>query len=124
MAGKTRTGDGYRFECKTRDALKSAGFVVVRSAASQGKIDIIGIKEGELLFVQCKYSEDLPVTSLSCCPPSERNEVLRLARMVNATPLLAHPVKEGSRAVEVAFKKITGPKPYDFLIWSPSRVSA
>lgn len=124
MARKTRTGEGYAFECKTRDTLRNEGFTIVRAAASQGKLDLVGIRPEELLFIQCKWTSKLPVTSLSVCPPSEREEVLRLARMVNAVPLLAYPFKDGSRAEEVRFWKITGPKSYDFQRWSPSRVSA
>lgn len=122
--GKTRTGDGYRFECLTRDELKRAGFEVIRAAASKGPADIIAIRTGQILFVQCKYTEKLPVTSLSVCPPEERKAVLRLAHMVQGSAYLAHPHKEGNRAVQVAFKRITGPESYNFVPWVPSRVSA
>lgn len=124
MARKTRTSDGYAFECSTRDTLRNEGFTIVRAAASQGKLDLVGIRPNELLFIQCKWTSNLPVTSLSVCPPQERAEVMRLARMVNAVPLLAYPHKEGNRAERVRFWKIIGPKPYDFQRWSPSRVSA
>src|SRR3990172_2585666 len=124
LVGKTRAGEGYRFECLTRDALRGAGYDVIRAAASKGPADIVGIRDGELLFIQCKYTSKFPVTSLSVCPLEERKEVIRLSRMVGAVPLLAHPYKEGHRAVDVAFKRLTGPGPYDFQPWSLSRVSA
>lgn len=124
MARRTQYQGGYNFECMTRDALKKNGYVVIRAAQSQGKIDIVGIRQDELLFIQCKYTEKLPVTSLSVCPPSERKEVIRLSKMVGAVPLLAHPHKEGTRAVEVVFKLLTGPNPYDYKSWALSRPGA
>jgi Holliday junction resolvase len=97
---------------------------VIRAAASKGAADIIAVRTGQILFVQCKYTEKLPVSSLSVCPPEERKAVLRLANMVQGSALLAHPVKEGSKAVDVGFMRITGPESYNFTPWVLSRASA
>lgn len=45
---------GRQFEYRTRDMLEMAGYFVFRSAQSRGVADLIALKKGEVLFVQCK----------------------------------------------------------------------
>lgn len=72
---------GRAFEYRTRDALKALGFFVLRSPGSKSPIDLVAIRSGEVLFVQCKRHGQL-----GC---SEWNELFKLARACGAIPVLA-----------------------------------
>ena len=109
MAG-SKYSAGYRFECATRDNLRDDGYEVIRSAGSKGKIDIVAMKSQQLLFVQCKLN--------GLCPPSERKEIIRLARLVNAFPIVAYQYKEGRAAAEVRYRRLTGSGPHEFEEWN------
>lgn len=73
---------GVRFERAVREDLRSHGYHVIRSAGSKTKVDLMAIKPGELLLVQCK----LPGSQL---PSSEWNELRQLARYCGARPVVA-----------------------------------
>lgn len=92
---------GTRFEHKTRDDLTENGYAVMRAAGSKGdsKIDLIGIKPGQLLFTQCKRDGKLG--------PGEWNRLYEVARMVGAIPLLA---ANGPRGRGVVYTELLGPK--------------
>ena len=72
---------GRQFEYRCRDDLKKYGFFVMRSPASRSPIDLLAIKSGLVLMVQCKRSGALP--------PSEWNELFDLAASVSAHAVLA-----------------------------------
>lgn len=76
-------GTGRAFEWKTRDDLTANGYDVIRAAGSKGssKVDLIALKPGQLLFVQCKRSGTLP--------PDEWDRLVEVAAWVTAIPLLA-----------------------------------
>lgn len=76
---KYRLGRG--FEYRVRDRLKELGFLALRSPASKGPFDLIAIRHGESLLVQCKVSGVLPVAGW--------NELYYLAESVGAVPLCA-----------------------------------
>lgn len=111
----SKYGDGYRFECKTRDALRADGYEVIRSAGSKTKIDLIAIKQDQILFVQCKLD--------GLCPPAERSALLALARMVDAVPLVAYSHREGRAAAVVRYRELLGPGPKEFAPWTPDSVT-
>ena len=45
---------GAAFERRVRHRLEHDGYIVFRSAGSRSAVDLIGFKEGCVLFVQCK----------------------------------------------------------------------
>jgi len=45
---------GRRFEWRVRDHFKKNGYFVLRSPRSAGPVDLIAIRKGEVLFIQCK----------------------------------------------------------------------
>lgn len=47
---------GRQFEYRVRDDLKKRGFFVMRSPQSKSPVDLVAIKRGLVLFVQCKRS--------------------------------------------------------------------
>lgn len=45
---------GYYFESRVREALEGWGWVVFRSGGSRSPVDLVAMKAGEVLLVQCK----------------------------------------------------------------------
>lgn len=92
---------GTRFEHKVRDDLGANGYEVVRAAGSKGssKVDLIGLKPGQLLLIQCKRSGALG--------PDEWNRVYEVAGWVGAVPLLA---ANGPAGRGVTYIRLDGPK--------------
>ena len=76
---------GRQFEYRVRDALRELGYFVLRSPQSRSPLDLIAIRRGSILFVQCKRSGALGV--------SDWNALLDLATSVGAVPLLAETAK-------------------------------
>jgi len=72
---------GRRFEYRIKKDLKEKGYFVLRSPASRSPIDLVAIRKGIILFVQCKVGGALPV--------KEWNELWELSKGTGATPILA-----------------------------------
>lgn len=72
---------GRALEYRVRDKLKVNGYVAMRSPASKSPIDIIGIKPGQVLFIQCKRGGALV--------PKEWNAIYDLAMSAGAIPVMA-----------------------------------
>lgn len=89
---------GRQFEYRVRDDLKRAGFLALRSPRSAGPFDLIAVRQGCVLLVQCKIGGYIP--------PSEWNELYRLAASVGAIPILA--ARGGFR--DLGYWKITSEK--------------
>jgi Holliday junction resolvase len=92
---------GKRFEDKTRKHLVENGYDVIRAAGSKGstKVDLVAVKPGQQLFIQCKSDGDLP--------PAEWDRVLEVARWVNALPILA---ANGPKGRGITYIHLLGPK--------------
>lgn len=97
----TQYATGRRFEWKTRDDLVANGYVVMRAAGSKGdaKVDLIAIKPGQQLYIQCKGSGALP--------PAEWDRLVEVAGWVGAIPVLA---AKGGRGEGVQYTRLLGPK--------------
>lgn len=89
---------GRVFEYRTRDALTKLDYFVLRSPASKSPTDLVAIKKGRVLFVQCKLSAALGV--------QEWNALYDLAVSVGAIPVLASRPK--GRGVD--FERLTDRK--------------
>lgn len=50
---------GRKFEWIVRKHFQCLGFFVLRSAASRTPVDLIAVKLGMLLFIQCKLKQEL-----------------------------------------------------------------
>jgi Holliday junction resolvase len=72
---------GRAFEYRVRNELREMGYFVLRSPQSRSPLDLVAIRQGAVLFIQCKRGGALGVT--------EWNVLLALARSVGAVPLLA-----------------------------------
>jgi len=89
---------GRSFEYRTRDHLRGLGYFVLRSPASKSPIDLVAIRPGRVLLVQCKRNGALA--------PGEWNELFDLAETCGAVPILAGaPMGRG-----VSYHLLTGRK--------------
>jgi len=71
---------GRRFEWSVRNILESFGWVTVRAARSK-PIDLIALKDGRILLIECKYNARIS---------SERIGYLKsLAGKAGARPIIA-----------------------------------
>jgi len=78
MSGYVR---GRRFEYRVRDAFRRNGYVVIRAAQSK-PIDLVCLRRGQVIFVECK-------TEKSGLGRRRRQELLSLAEAAGAVPLLS-----------------------------------
>lgn len=101
----TRYAGGAAFEREVRAHLETEGYWCIRAAGSKGKADLLAIKPGQVLIIQCKRDGK--------CPPAERAEVRRIAGLLPGlgVPLVA--ARPG-----VTFRELTGPGPKDWRPWA------
>lgn len=72
---------GRAFEYRVRDRFKKAGYFVLRSPRSGSPTDLIALKKGRVVLVQCKRS--------GVIVSRDWNEIYDLALSVGAIPVLA-----------------------------------
>lgn len=110
----THYDNGRAFEYRVRDDLTKDGYDCIRAAGSKGKIDIIALKTGQVLFVQVKRTDGQ-------IPPADRAELLRLARLVDAVPLVAYqPVPRKP----IAYRQLLGEGPKEWCSWVADEAAA
>ena len=88
---------GRDFEHKVRAHLIDNGYDVVRAAGSKTKADLIAIKPGQVLIIQCKATA-LP-------SPHERAEILRIAACIPGAGL-AIIARKGPRGTPVKLERL------------------
>jgi Holliday junction resolvase len=106
----TNYARGRRLEWDVQHDLEDNGYDTIRAASSKGIADVIGFKEGQTVFVQCKTNGRIS--------PAERVQLIRLASLV-----------PGGIAVvagrpRVAYRLLTGTGPKDWVAWSADEVAA
>lgn len=107
---------GIDFERRTRVDLEGNGYWTMRAAGSHGAVDVLAIKPGQILGVQCKLRNPL-------IPPAERTALLDWAARCDAVPLVASRVKQGRRTV-VVYRRLTGVGPKEWVPWVADEVAA
>lgn len=107
----SRYDGGADLERAAKKLLEDNGYYVIRSAGSKGAVDLVALKPGEVLLVQCKT--DGYVT------PAERIVLRKLALSVVATALVACWYKPGRAARVVAFGELTSMGPAGHRPWTP-----
>ena len=98
----TNYEDGRRFEWQVRDDLQTDGYEIIRSAGSKGKIDVLAFKPYQILAIQCKRS--------GRAAPAERAELIRLARLLTAVPIIARHQRGRSKPI---YERLFGTGPQD-----------
>ena len=101
---QTKYRYGRQFEYRVRDALKAIGYFALRSPASRTPIDVLAVRHGLVLFIQCKRNRMLR--------PGEWNELFDLAISCGAIPILASSVTGRGATYErlIGRKEIKGAK--------------
>ena len=109
------SGSNYRrgadLERAAKKYLEDNGYYVIKSAGSKGVADLVGIKPGETLYVQCKTDGYLL--------PDERVRFRQAALKSGAVPLVARWAKEGRAAREIGFRELTSMGPAGNRDWTP-----
>jgi Holliday junction resolvase len=81
---------GRYFELATVTELRDNGYWVLRSPASKGPVDMVAIKPGQVLFVQCKKDGQLR--------PGGWNALIQVARQAGGLPIMAERPERGKIA--------------------------
>ena len=131
---------GYRngadLERAVKHHLEDNGYLlVIKSGGSKGKVDVIGLKRGETVIVQCKRGGNEPISTeewrqgrgAAAMSPADRVELRRLALDLGAVPLMASWVKEGNAARHdrgVEARRLTSMGPAGNRPWTPDHALA
>ena len=93
--GRMSYSRGRRFEWIVRSMFGSRGWVTVRAARSK-PVDLIALKDGRILLIECKYNASMS--------RERRDYLMELARKAGARPLLATRRKheKGVRLIDVS----------------------
>lgn len=78
---------GRRFEWRVRDYFKGQGYFVLRSPISRGPVDLVALKKGESLLIQCKVKSQL----------KGFGELISLANTIDAKAILAYRGSQSER---------------------------
>lgn len=103
----TNYRNGAELERAAKHLLEDNGYFVVKAGGSKGAADLVALKPGEILLVQCKTDGYLR--------PGERLALVELAADLAAIPLTGEWHKEGRAAREVRFRFAGGCRE----VWSP-----
>lgn len=104
--------DGRKVEYDVIERLKTDGYDTVRAASSKGLADVVAIKPGQVLLVNCKRTR-MP-------GPGERVDLLRIASCLPgiSVPLVAlRPLRK-----PLEFRRLTGVGPKDWRPWTPDDI--
>lgn len=102
---------GANFELHIMHDLQARGYAAMRSSGSRGAADVIAIGDSCVLFIQAKITN--PVI-----PPKERRALLALTGRLSdqrVLPLVAYRING-----RVHYRRLTGERPKDFLIFEPT----
>lgn len=89
---------GTRFEHQVLKHLRANGYFAMRSPASKSPIDLVAIKPGQVLFVQCKLGGWLA--------PDGWNALIGTSESAGALPILATKPGRG----RIAYARLTARK--------------
>lgn len=77
---RTNYSRGYEIERKIMEELTDRGFLVIRSAGSHSKIDVLGIRKDRIVAVQSKRTKELSWSTY-------RKEVAAIQEIINVYDL-------------------------------------
>lgn len=92
---------GAAFERKVAEDLAQYGYCTVRSAGSHSPADVVALRKGVILCVQCKLDGYIR--------PDEWNKLLEWSKAAGGVALLAQPHKEG-RKTGIIYHRLTSRK--------------
>jgi len=105
--------DGRRVEWAVVHDLQENGYETTRAASSKGFSDVVAIKAGQVLIVNCKRT--------SMPGPAERKHTLRVANLLPGVgvPLVALHPKGGL----LTYRRLVGIKADGWIPWTPDEVA-
>jgi holliday junction resolvase Hjr len=115
MASNYRAGGDLERAAKAH--LEDNGYYVVKSAGSKGTADLVAIKRGEILLIQCKRAG-------FTMAPAERIKLRQLAAELGGVPLCGSWVKNGRAARSVGFMELISMGPAGTRPWTPDHALA
>lgn len=89
---------GMSFERAVRKDLEAKNYFVMRSAGSRGPVDVMGMKDGQVLLIQCKVAGKLKLR--------EYIRLLKVAKMTLGTIALATRDKKNRK---ILYKRLIRP---------------
>lgn len=93
MMTMTNYEKGRRFEYRVRDLFKEYGFVVLRAAQSK-PVDLVCLKNGTSVLVECKIRK-------SSLGKSGKEVLLNMAQTAKAIPVLAYREKRKIKLMNI-----------------------
>jgi Holliday junction resolvase len=90
----TQYAKGYAFEQKVAGDLTQDGYFVIRAGGSHGVADLVALKSGQVLLVQCKTNGVISI--------GDWNALYGVAERVGAVALVAHRPSRGA----VAYRRL------------------
>lgn len=108
---------GRALEYQVRDELRTCKYFVMRSPASKSPVDLVALRTGEVLLIQCKRSGKMGVT--------DWNALYRLAQSVGAKPLLVEKCDSGrgNRYHLLVGEKDGSQRAQPYRDWSPKKTT-
>ena len=104
--------NGSAFERRVAVDLERDGYACMRAAGSKGAADLIALKPGQVLLVQCKRTNGQ-------LPPHERRALTELAARVAAIAVVAfQPVPRKP----IEYRQLTGAGPKEWVRWVADEV--
>jgi Holliday junction resolvase len=105
--------EGVRVEHAVIDHLRANGYDTVRAASSKGLADVVAVKPGQILFVNCKRTTPPG--------PAEREALLRVASHLPgiALPIVAlKPLRQ-----PLQYRVLLGAAPKAWAVWTPDEAA-
>lgn len=91
-------GKGRRFEWAVKEHLDNLGYFTIRSAGSKGPADIVAIKFGKILLIQCRVKGGLS--------PDDWNHLDDVAYQAGGIPILANRRWGGIRYLRLGRRRL------------------
>lgn len=112
---------GERFEKRAADQLRTAGYWVWQSRGSRSPADLVALRPGSVLLVQCKSNTTRP-TAMGITG-DDWNALHNLAARAGGLPLLAD--RDPEHPTRIRWQQITGPhephaKTWACRVWTPN----
>jgi len=105
--------DGVRVEHAVIDDLKANGYDTVRAASSKGLADVVAVKPGQILFVNCKRTNPPG--------PTEREDLLRVASHLPGLALAIVALKPLRQPLQ--YRRLLAVAPKAWTAWTPDEAA-